>query len=252
MSKRKTVLLTGATSGVGREVATRLLAMPEQYQLIATGRSKEALLELQNAGATIISANMANVEEIDELIEQAGSPDIVIHSAGVGTFALAHELSDSQIEAMLDVNVLAPMKLTKRLLPGMLERKDGHIIFIGSQAGKVATPKASVYSASKHALIGYVNALRMEVAPHGIKVSAIHPGPIDTPFLDHADATGTYRDSVGAHLLTTGKVADAVVKVMTKPVRETNLPVYMGWTSKLYGLAPGWVERLGKRFFDKK
>ncbi|MCG3088997.1 SDR family NAD(P)-dependent oxidoreductase [Sporosarcina cyprini] len=252
MSKRKTVLLTGATSGVGREVATRLLAMPERYHLIATGRSHGALLELQNAGATVIPADMANAEEIEELIEQTGSPDIVIHSAGVGTFALAHELTDSQIEAMLDVNVLAPMKLTKRLLPGMLERKDGHIIFIGSQAGKVATPKASVYAASKHALIGYVNALRMEVAPHGIQVSAIHPGPIDTPFLDHADATGTYRHSVGAHLLTTETVAEAVVKVMTKPVREINLPGYMGWTSKLYGLAPGWVERLGKRFFDKK
>ncbi|QTD41762.1 SDR family oxidoreductase [Sporosarcina sp. Te-1] len=252
MSRRKKVFLTGATSGVGREVAKRLLSMPDLYQVIATGRALDALFELQNEGATVIPADIGNDADIGKLIEQVGTPDIVIHSAGVGTFALAHELTDSQIEKMLDVNVLAPMKLTKRLLPGMLERREGHLIFIGSQAGKVATPKASVYAATKHALIGYINALRMEVAPRGIKVSAIHPGPIDTPFLDHADATGTYRHSVGAHLLSTETVAEAVVKIIATPVREVNLPGYMGWTSKLYGLAPGLIEKWGKRFFDKK
>lgn len=246
------VLLTGATSGVGREVAKQLLSMPDLYQVIATGRAPDALFELQNEGAIVIPADIGNDADIDKLIEQVGTPDIVIHSAGVGTFALAHELTDRQIEVMLDVNVLAPMKLTKRLLPGMLERRDGHLIFIGSQAGKVATPKASVYAATKHALIGYINALRMEVASGGIKVSAIHPGPIDTPFLDHADATGTYRDSIGAHLLSTETVANAVIKIIATPVREVNLPGYMGWTSKLYSLAPGLIEKWGKRFFDKK
>ena len=72
-----------------------------------------------------------------------------------------------------------------------MERRKGHLIFLGSQAGKVATPKASIYAASKHAIIGYTNALRMEVAPFGIHVTTINPGPIDTPFLDIADETGT-------------------------------------------------------------
>ena len=85
------------------------------------------------------------------------------------------------------------MQLTKLLLPSMMERRSGHLIFLGSQAGKVATPKASIYAASKHAIIGYTNALRMEVAPFGIHVTTINPGPIDTPFLDLADETGTYR-----------------------------------------------------------
>ena len=94
----------------------------------------------------------------------------------------------------MDVNVIAPMQLTKRLLPNMMARKSGHFIFLGSQAGKVATPKASVYAASKHAIFGYTNALRMEVAPFGIHVTTINPGPIDTPFLDLADKTGNYRE----------------------------------------------------------
>ena len=122
----------------------------------------------------------------------------------------------------------------------MMERKKGHLSFLGSQAGKVAdTPKSSIYAASKHAIIGYTNALRMEVAPFGIHVTTINPGPIDTPFLDIADKTGEYRRSLGKHLLAVETVVDAVVKTIEKPVREVSLPWYMAITSKLYAVAPG-------------
>ena len=156
-----------------------------------------------------------------------------VFSAGIGTFGLAHEISDESMQSMMDVNVIAPMKLTKLLLPNMLERKSGHIIFLGSQAGKVATPKASIYAATKHAILGYTNALRMEVAPFGIHVTTINPGPIDTPFLDLADETGNYRVSLGNYLLTVDTVVNAIVRAIEKPVREVNLPWYMGITSKL-------------------
>lgn len=150
------------------------------------------------------------------------------------------------------VNVIGPMQLTKLLLPGMIDRRSGHLIYLGSQAGKVATPKASVYAASKHAIIGYTNAIRMEVAPFGIHVTTINPGPIDTPFLDLADETGIYRTSLGKHLLTVETVVDSVINTMGKPVRDVNLPWYMGITSKLHALAPTLVERLGRKYFMKK
>ena len=152
----------------------------------------------------------------------------------------------------MDINVVAPIQLTKRLLPDMMARKSGHLIYLGSQAGKVATPKASVYAASKHALLGYANALRMEVAPFGIHVTTINPGPIDTPFLDLADETGNYRKSLSKHLLTVDTVVDSVMQSIEKPVREVNLPWYMGITSKLHALAPTLVERLGRKYFLKK
>ncbi len=97
---------------------------------------------------------------------------------------------------MLDVNVRAPMLITRRLSKSMIERKTGHFIFIGSQAGKVATRKASVYAASKHAITGFANGLRMELEPYNVKVTAIYPGPIDTPFLQKADATNAYRETI--------------------------------------------------------
>ena len=144
----------------------------------------------------VISADLTKEKDIEKLIEQIGTPDCVIFSAGIGTFGFAHEISDESMTGMMDVNVIAPMKLTKRLLPNMLERNSGQFIFLGSQAGKVATPKASVYAATKHAILGYANALRMEVAPFGIHVTTVNPGPIDTPFLDLADETGNYRVSL--------------------------------------------------------
>jgi short-subunit dehydrogenase len=250
MNKRKSILITGATSGVGYALTKRLLA--EGYEVWATGRAPAILEELQTAGAYTISADLSKKEGVEQLVAQIGSPDIIIFSAGVGMFGRAHETSDEAIQSMMTVNVIAPMQLTKLLLPSMVERRSGHLIYLGSQAGKVATPKASVYAASKHAILGYTNALRMEVAPFGIHVTTVNPGPIDTPFLDLADETGTYRTSLGKHLLTVETVVDAVIKTMKKPVRDLNLPWYMGISSKLHAVAPTVVERLGRKYFMKK
>jgi len=250
LKKHKSILVTGATSGVGLALTKRLLN--EGYDVWATGRSAQVLAELKAEGASVIAADLTKESDIRFLTSQIGTPDIVIFSAGVGTFNLAHELTDTEICNMMDVNVVAPMQVTKRLVPNMMERKSGHFIYLGSQAGKVATPKASVYAATKHAIIGYTNALRMEVAPFGIHVTTINPGPIDTPFLDLADGTGTYRTSLKKYLLTADVVVEAIIQTIKKPVRDVNLPWYMGITSKLYAMAPALVERLGRNFFLKK
>ncbi|QUW22313.1 SDR family NAD(P)-dependent oxidoreductase [Sporosarcina sp. Marseille-Q4063] len=250
MKKHKSFLITGATSGVGYALTKRLLK--EGHEVWATGRDLDVLWELQNEGAHTIPADLTEKGGIQFVMNQIDAPDIVIFSAGVGTFQYAHELSSETTSRTMDINVVAPIKLTKRLLPNMMARKSGHLIYLGSQAGKVATPKASVYAASKHALLGYANALRMEVAPFGIHVTTINPGPIDTPFLDLADETGNYRKSLSKHLLTVETVVDSVMQSIEKPVREVNLPWYMGITSKLHALAPTLVERLGRNFFMKK
>lgn len=84
---------------------------------------------------------------------------------------------------MFDVNVLGLIACTQQVLPSMLATKGGHIINIASQAGKIATPKSSTYSATKHAVLGYSNSLRMEVAPQGVYITTVNPGPIETNFL---------------------------------------------------------------------
>ncbi|GKV68153.1 putative oxidoreductase YqjQ [Sporosarcina sp. NCCP-2716] len=250
MSRRKNILITGATGGVGYETALRLLG--EGYDVQVTGRNAESLAELEAAGAAVYRTDLLEDGAPDRLLEDIRSPDVVIFSAGTGVFALSQDTADAETERMFALNVISPIAITKRLLPGWLARGHGHFIYIGSQAGKVATPKAAVYAATKHALIGYTNALRMEVRSSGIDVTVINPGPIDTAFLDSADDTGNYRQSVGRHLLTPVEVADAAVSAVRKPVREVDLPRIMAVTSKLHAVAPRMTERLGRRFFLKK
>lgn len=246
----KTIFITGATSGLGKLIAE--MCIKNGYQVYATGRNESSLEALSKLGARVFQADLTNIDDIEKVCEQLPAIDAAIINAGVGIFENAHDLLDEQIDAMIDVNIRAPIYLSKRLAKNMIEQKSGKLIFIGSQAGKVATKKASVYAASKHAITGFANGLRMELSPHNINVTAIYPGPIDTPFLQKADSTNDYRASIEQFLLKPEKVAKKVVKTIEKPVREVNLPRIMNVTSKLYAVAPVIVEKLGSGFFNKK
>lgn len=250
MSKAKKILITGATSGVGLLLAKTL--HDTGHEIWATGRNTIVLNCLSTIGIHTIEADLTSEQSFESLFIDIGTPDIVIHCAGVGTFSYLLDMDESDMEKMLQVNVLAPMKLTKYFAEMMKNRRSGHFIFVASQAGKVATPKASVYAASKHAILGFANAIRMELKEFGVDVTTINPGPIDTPFLDLADQTGNYRSTMKKHLLTPEKVVASIKQVIEKPVREVNLPSYMSITSKLYAIAPSIVETVGKKYFTKK
>lgn len=250
MNKAKKILITGATSGVGLMLTNNL--HEAGHEVWATGRNLIVLKNLAEIGIHTIEADLTVDQSFDSLFQNVGIPDTVIHCAGVGTFSYLLDMNEREMEKMLQVNVMAPMKLTKYFAEKMKLRGSGHFIFVASQAGKVATPKASVYAASKHAIIGFANAIRMELKDFGVVVTTINPGPIDTPFLDLADKTGNYRNSMRKHLLAPDKVVSSIERVIEKPVREVDLPSYMNFTSKLYALAPTIVETVGKKYFTKK
>lgn len=247
---KKTIFVTGATSGVGLKITELLVS--QGHQVYATGRNIAALKALERLGANVLQADLTSLDAINEVCAQLPEIDVAILSAGIGKFGIAPELTDEVIAQMVDLNVTVPIYLVKRIATKMMTRGQGQLIFIGSQAGKVATPKASVYAATKHAIVGFTNGLRMELAPYNIHVTVIHPGPIDTPFLDKASDESGYRQSLGRFLLTPEHVAEETVKTIARPVREVNLPRIMGLTSKLYELAPAVIERLAKPLFNKK
>ncbi|MEL3961520.1 SDR family NAD(P)-dependent oxidoreductase [Lysinibacillus endophyticus] len=246
----KSIFITGATSGIGRLIAENCLK--KGFVVYGTGRDENALQSLAQLGVHVLKADLSELEEIENVFKQLPSIDVAILNAGVGYFQNAFDLTDDEISSMIDVNVKAPILLANRFAKKMIAQKYGHIIFIGSQAGKVATKKASVYAASKHAITGFSNGLRMELAPFNISVTTVFPGPIDTPFIKKADSTNTYRASIERFLLKPEHVAKEVIKTIDKPVREVNLPRYMSVTSKLYAIAPALVEKLGSSFFNKK
>lgn len=249
--KNKKIFITGATSGLGKMIAE--LCLKRGNEVYATGRNEEALNHLLKLGAKVIKGDLSNKEDIHRICSELPDIDVAIINAGVGFFEYAFKLSEKEIDAMIDINVRAPMYLVKNLSPKMIKKRSGHFIFIGSQAGKVATKKASIYAATKHAITGFANGLRMELEPHNVQVSAVYPGPIDTPFLDKASSSSaSYRNSLKGVLLSPEKVAKEVIKLIDRPLREINLPKILNITSKLYAVAPTIVETLGKKFFTKK
>ena len=249
--KNKKVFITGATSGLGKLIAE--LCLKKGHEVYATGRNEEALNHLSKLGARVLKGDLSNKEDIHRICSKLPDIDVAIINAGVGFFQYAFNLSEKEIDAMIDINVRAPMYFVKNLSPNMIKKRSGHFIFIGSQAGKVATKKASIYAATKHAITGFANGLRMELEPHNVQVSAVYPGPIDTPFLDKASSSSaSYRNSLKGVLLSPEKVAKEVIKLIDRPLREINLPKILNITSKLYAVAPTIVETLGKKFFTKK
>ncbi|MET3574832.1 SDR family NAD(P)-dependent oxidoreductase [Bhargavaea ullalensis] len=250
MKKRKRVLVTGATGGIGRSIVSRLLK--EGHLVLATGRNRAILEDIRREGAGILEADLTTIAGLDRVARTAGAPDAVILASGVGTFLHAHELSDESIGRMLEVNAASPMKLLRRILPGMMVRGAGQVIFIASAAGKVATKKASVYAASKSAILGYADALRLEMAPYGISVTSVNPGPVDTPFLDLAAPGADYRASMAGYLTPPERIAEAAVRALGRPVRDIDLPWYMAAAAKAHSIAPGLTEKLGRNFFEKK
>jgi uncharacterized protein len=259
--KGKNIIITGASGGIGAEIARLCAARGANLVLLARSIDKLEILkkELQSKYAINIHARQLDVSDPEavkkvffEVLSDIRYVDILVNNAGFGVFDFAHEVKMDEIKSMFDVNVVGLIACTSMVLPGMKQRQSGHIINIASQAGKIATPKSSVYSATKHAVLGYTNSLRMEVADDRIFVTSVNPGPIETNFFNIADKQGTYVKSVKRFMLKPEYVAKQVVDRMMTNTREINLPRWMNAGSKFYALFPRTFELFGKNIFNKK
>jgi short-subunit dehydrogenase len=259
--KNKNIVITGASGGIGAEIAR--LCAKNGANLILLARSLDKLQELQNVlqqeynvNVRIFQLDVSDTEKVTEvfsrIFEEIDHIDILVNNAGFGVFREAHEAVMDEIKGMFNVNVIGLMACTSMVLPKMRQRRFGHIINIASQAGKIATPKSSVYSATKHAVLGYTNALRMEVSDYNVQVTSVNPGPIATNFFNIADENGTYVKNVQRFMLKPEYVAGKVVDSMLTNTREINLPRWMNMGSIAYVLFPRLFERLGKRAFNQK
>lgn len=259
--KGKRVLITGASSGIGEQLAYKVAR--EGAVPIFVSRSAEKLASLTSAirKQYRVSAYYHTCDLLDHSAWQAvmeqiaadhGPVHILINNAGTGHFQYVDELPMDAYENMFRLNVLAAVQAVRFFLPIMVQHGEGHIVNIASQAGKMATPKSAGYAATKHALLAFTNSLRMEVAGKGIFVTAVNPGPVKTNFFKIADPDGTYIKAVSKYLLDAGKVAEKVVKHLYTPKREINLPFWMDVGSRLYQIAPGMMERLFSGQFNKK
>ncbi|MBH5317274.1 SDR family oxidoreductase [Paenibacillus sp. GSMTC-2017] len=257
MLSGKVILISGASSGIGALTASMLAsrgAIP-----ILTGRSEQKLkrqvaeIKGQCAYYVMDVTDMNQVQStVEDIIAKYGKIDILLNNAGYGQFESFSDMPIESFQAMMDTNYLGIVRCTKAVLPYMLKQKSGHIINIASMAGKIGSAKSTSYTATKHAVLGFTNALRMELRPQGIFVSSINPGPIDTEFFAIADPSGSYVKNVSWFMMKPNYVSKVIIRVMERKTAEVDLPRSAGIGIKLYGLFPRLADRLFGGLFNRK
>lgn len=211
-----TVLVTGASSGMGYDFATRLLS--EGYTVFAAARSVEKMRDLASAGATILKMDIAKDEDITAAVASieaaTGGVDVLINNAGFAQYGAMEDTDVEKARYQFEVNLFGLARLTQLLLPRMRAEGKGRIINISSMGGRIHTPLGSWYHATKHALEGWSDCLRLELKPHGIDVVIVEPGIIRTGFADALTEhfapgrTGAY-DDMAAKMQAAMEKADA-------------------------------------------
>lgn len=177
-------VVTGASSGIGR--ATAMMLARRGCRLVLCGRDENRLVDLaRRTGGEALVADLATRDGTDELAASLCAravPDVVVHSAGVGLYAEAESALDSRVELLFAVNVMAPLRLTQALVPGMRARGSGHLVFVGSIAGALGAPRESAYASTKAALTAFAASVRSELSGDGIRVTTVLPGAVATDF----------------------------------------------------------------------
>jgi len=227
--KGRTALVTGASRGVGKYIAEALCR--EGMSVVLLSRSSSELdavaAELGKAGSLTlaINADLANTADLEQAVQLAeakfGAIDLLVNNAGLLLTSFYHTLTPHEIEQIVRVNLVGPMILSRLVLPGMLQRKRGHIVNVASMEGKYGVPYDEPYCASKSGIIGFTRSLRAEYRNQGVSASVVIP--------TYVSGTGMYQRSVAeagatasppGGLSSPNKIAEAVVRAVRKDKAE--------------------------------
>lgn len=200
-------VVTGASRGIGRAIALRLA---RDYDIVALARADDELeslaQEIERGGGSCRPRAVDLTNPVAVVSALSGiDAHVLVNNAGVGVLKPFLELNRDEWMRMVDVNLNALFDVTRALLPAMITRKSGHVVVIGSIAGRSAFPGGSCYAATKHAAIAFAECLMLEVRDSGVKVSVVNPGSVATHFSPRADASW---------MLSPDDVADAVYHVI--------------------------------------
>jgi len=258
----KQVLITGGASGIGLALAKDFSG--RGAKIIIADRNEEAIkkagTELDAIGAKplFIKVDLLHAEEVERLaksaLEQAGRVDILVNNAGIGVACPVWKLDVEDWDAVMSVNLRAPILLVHYLLPHMIERGSGHIVNVSSLAGKIGTPALATYTSSKFGLVGYSEAIRSELMSKGIGVTVVCPGIVKTPILETSVIKGLVdipREPPYDYI-SPEKAASIIIRGIMKNKRlvvPSGLPMYLGYQS--HKLFPGLIHYVARKTFEK-
>lgn len=265
--RKRTALVTGASSGMGKEIAKRLIQ--DGFHVYAAARHVAKMDDLAKLGATPLRMDITKEEEIraavDTILMEADGVDVLVNNAGFGLYGPIEEVGIGEARYQFEVNLFGPARLTQLLLPAMRKRRSGTIVNITSMGGKIYTLLGGWYHATKHALEGWSDCLRLELAPLGINVVVIEPGLIETGFGDvvaqgllNRSGNGAYADMTRAVAKSTeaayghGRGTDpgVIARVVSKAVKTVKPRTR--YVAGQYAMPMIMIRKwLGDRMFDR-
>lgn len=263
MDRKQKIIVTGASSGIGKEICLALDASGHQV-FAAVRKVEEAKTTFASTGCNVIRLDVNIPEEIQhvqEMFEQS-PPDILINNAGYGLYGAFEEIAPERFRAQFETNFFGALALTRALLPAMRRQGSGKIVFVSSILGKLVLPTGTAYCSSKWALEGFSMALRYELAPYGIQVSAAEPGLVKTEFKNSTEVPAVAGNHSSPYWLWNEKIlsqgysklttrAEKAGKRIARTVLRKKMPVRftVGWDAFLYSvlikiLPETWLDRI--------
>jgi len=259
-------LITGCSTGFGRELSRAVLA--RGYRAVITARNPKSVEDLvagREGQAIALALDVTDPRQVDDAVRQAeqafGRIDVLVNNAGIGYFGAIEESDEAEVRRMFEINVFGLARMTQAVLPGMRKRRSGHVVNIASIGGIRAFPAVGFYNATKFAVVGLSEALSLEVAPLGIKVTIVEPSGFRTDWAgrsaneakqqiaDYAETAGKNQASIrgysGKQPGDPVKAAEAIIKAVESP--EPPLHLLLG-KAALKGAR--WKLDLMKKDFD--
>ena len=250
------VVVTGGSRGIGLAIATEALSRGARVGLIARSsedldRAAARLAENRSGTIATAVADVASRDQLEGALEELaftlGPIDVLVNNAGTGAYGRFARSDLDALEHALGVNYLGTVYGTHAVLPGMLERRRGHVVNIASVAGRVATPGESAYSGSKFAVVGFTQSVAMELRGSGVGISMILPGPVDTSgyFTNDEEYTRSFPPKVGVD-----RVARTTLRAVDRNQIEVVVPPWFRIVAIVQAGLSGVIGRLPTGLFD--
>lgn len=242
-------LVTGASSGIGAAVAGALAGAGARVAI--SGRDVAALERVAGGmgSAVVLPGDLLEPDAAAKLVARAaqrlGGLDVVVSNAGTGWAGPMSEMTPAEIDALVDLNLRAPLQLARAALPHLAASDHGRLVIVGSIAGRLGVAREVVYSATKAGLVGLAGALRAESAGTGVAVSLVTPGVVDTAFFDRRNRP---YERARPRPVAASLVAEAVLECARTGRAEVTVPGWLSLPVRLQGAFPGLYRLLASRF----
>lgn len=249
----KTALVTGAARGIGRAIALRLagrgmrLALADRDVLGLAAARRE--IERLGVEAIACPTDLCEPNQVDELAELVldrwSGVDLLVNNAGVAHYGPTHEMAEEDLQRMLAVNLLSPIRLTRALLPSLRARPEAHVLNVCSVLGLAPMPRVAAYCTTKHGLVGFGDSLRIEYGRQGLGVTTLCPGFVRTPLLDEAvESSEKKRRPPALVCVSIDRVARAAVRGVERNRRRVVVDPVGRVVRGAMSLMPGVFDRL--------